>query len=367
MSGDRGVRGALIAGIRMKAFPGGAWAYGTPEKFECGAEGTICSHVQEPVGVDSLWDLASLTKVLSGTLLAMHLWEQGKLDLEEPVVNRLPSFAPEGKGKITVRNLLLHNSGLPAFVEFHTMGTFDPEVIVNEVDRIRLQSAPGEASDYSCLGFITLTRYLQTITGMSHADACQKLIYDPMGLANIGFNPSDDLQDRCPPTEAAPEWRIARCGGKGLWSSESGRRFIRGSVHDETCFLLGGAAGNAGLFASIEAVARIGQALLTGAPGVFSLATVRAFARRHSMASSRGLGWDTKALTGDSTAGTKFGQHTFGHLGFTGTSLWVDPEAQKFCALLTNRVHPTRQREGIGVIRPIFADACFDAADAMTA
>ena len=308
-----------------------------------------------PVTPASLYDLASLTKVLGTTTAVMALVEEGALGLDDPVVRYLPDFArgdPRKEG-VTVRDLLLHQSGFPPFRQFFL--TLDSESAVREaIYDLPLDRAPGESMVYSDIGFMTLAWVVEAVAGEPFAAFLERRVYAPLGLDHTGFNPDPELRPRIAPTELDTERRM---------------RLVHGEVHDENAHAVGGVAGHAGLFSSAEELAVLVQALAaggalgpcrhetgggvpcararTGATRLFEAATVEAFTRRSPEGtvegSTRALGWDTPS--GRSSAGDYFSARSWGHTGFTGTSVWVDPELDLWVVLLTNRVNPTRENQ----------------------
>ncbi len=369
------IQNLLENGISEGAFPGASWAVGTPHSVEMGAAGRLTyQDSSPPTTVSTIFDLASLTKVVCTTSLAMSFWQRGAIDLDSPVCFYWPEFGKNGKESVTIRNLLCHNSGLIAFRKYHESNLVLPDVL-SLIAEEALQYPVGTDGIYSDLGFIALGHVLTLISGQSLKALFDNEVKLPLGMTSAGFLPCVEWKHSIAPTEFVTDWRFKVHNSMGLakdqrvFYSEEGTAYIQGEVHDETCLLLGGVSGHAGLFASVEDLAKFCQFLLGRVPKetrnrattgqLPSLGTVLAFARRQSMISSRGLGWDTRSLDGFSSAGKLFGRHSFGHTGFTGTSLWIDPESQKFCILLTNRVHPDRERFGIMQVRSDFADLAF--------
>jgi CubicO group peptidase (beta-lactamase class C family) len=270
---------------------------------------------------DTIYDLASLTKVISTASIAMRLVERGAIELE------------------SIRALLDHSSGLPAHVKlFQTARSreeFRSQILATPRDY-----APSTAAVYSDLGFILLGFLLEDAGG-APLDAQFAPIAQHLG--EIGFNPAASSRPRIAPTELDP-WR---------------GREIRGEVHDENALALGGVAGHAGLFGTAAAVGRFARAVLETFDGdtwLAQRATLEEFTTKSAVpGSSRALGWDTMLPT--SSCGTLMSPRAIGHTGFTGTSLWIDPEKDLYVALLTNRVHPTREGTGIQELRRSVADA----------
>jgi beta-glucosidase-like glycosyl hydrolase/CubicO group peptidase (beta-lactamase class C family) len=305
-----------------------------------------------PVVTDStVWDMASLTKVVATTTAIMMLVDDGRLDLDAPVVKYLPEWTgDETKRGVTVRHLLLHDGGLPAYGPLWR-DTRGREAYLERIAVAPLEYTPGSKTVYSDYGAILLGLIVERVSGLPLDVFFDQRIAAPLGLAETGFQPRDwhdaaghDIQDRVAPTEVDTVFRMTH---------------VHGDVHDENAFALGGVAGHAGLFSSARDMATFARMLLgRGALGSTRLvreATLRDFTRRQAASSSRALGWDTPSEA--SSAGDWFSAASFGHTGFTGTSIWVDPERDVFLVLLTNRVNPTRANQRITKLRRDLADA----------
>lgn len=301
----------------------------------------------------TLYDMASLTKVIALTTLAMMAVDEGRLDLDAPVVQYLPDFArgSGGKERVRVRDLLLHDSGLPPGRPLWL------ETIVRKGAVLRtvttdLSAPPGTRMAYSDLGAITLTAILESLYHQRIDALFAARVTDPLHLKRMRYLPPKSWWPEIAPTERDP-WR---------------GRMLRGEVHDENTARLGGVSGHAGLFASAEDLLRFGEWALAGALGRAGAESIRppaGFAtwtkvQGQPAGSSRGLGWDTPS--GVSSAGTIMSANSFGHTGFTGTSIWVDPTRETVVVLLTNRVHPTRNTPAFGLIRAVVTDAVMRAA-----
>ena len=299
---------------------------------------------------DTIYDLASLTKVVSTTTLAMQALERGDLDLEEKLSRFCPEFLDRNKEKVTFRHLLSHSSGLPAHLPLYK-NTCGKRHYLKKILQIPLEYEPGKRSIYSDLGFILLGIVLEKINGQSLDLLAREQIFSPLGMNQTSFRPNSSLRSRIAPTEN-DSWR---------------RRLLQGEVHDENAFALGGVAAHAGLFGTAEDLAIFCQAFLNG--GVYDhrrivkRSTVEKFTRRqpHLSDSSRALGWDTP--TRGSSAGNKLSPRSFGHTGFTGTSLWIDPRRHLFIVFLTNRVHPSRENTTVQLARRQVADTIVEAID----
>jgi CubicO group peptidase (beta-lactamase class C family) len=322
---------------------------------------------------DTVFDLSSLTKPLATTLAIMVLLREGKLRLDDRVSRTVPGFAVYGKDGVTVRHLLAHCSGLAAWRPFfEEIGRIEREgrpnfmatrgardVVYEAIHRERPEHAPGVVAVYSDLGFILLGELVELATYQTLADFVRTRLYRPLGLRQLDFVDLTRLRRQRlePDTEAiAP---TERCPWRG--------RVLCGEVHDDNAWAMGGVAGHAGLFgnaADVHALLVALRACARGEPGPFPAGLMREMWRRDgSVADSTwALGWDTPSAHG-SMAGTRTSPHTIGHLGFTGTSLWIDLERDCHVILLTNRVHPSRRNEGIREIRPQLHDAVFEALD----
>jgi CubicO group peptidase (beta-lactamase class C family) len=297
-----------------------------------------------PASEDTIFDLASLTKVLSTTPLVMQQVERGLLGLDDPVARHLDTWRGSDREDVTVRDLLEHASGLPAWLPFFQQHT-GREAIERAIAATPLDYPPRTRSVYSDLGFMLLGFMLE-----GHVPLATRFstLFIQMGIIEeVQFNPPALWRRRTAPTEQDP-WR---------------GRLLTGEVHDENAYALGGVAGHAGLFgtaAAVGAYARHLLQILDGRTGAFRRESVQAFVRRQDRVpgSSRALGWDTMLPT--SSCGTRMSARAFGHTGFTGTSLWIDPDRGVYVVLLTNRVHPTREHDAIRQVRPAVHDAVMD-------
>jgi CubicO group peptidase (beta-lactamase class C family) len=299
---------------------------------------------------NTIYDIASLTKVIATTTAVMICYDKKLFSLDDPVAKYIPEFSQNGKEKVTIKNLLLHNSGLPAFKRFYNNYSSAGEVI-KDIYETPLSYEPGSKVVYSDLGFITLAKIVEQVTGKSFDVFCNEEIFTPLQMNSSFFNPPDSLQYKIAPTEYDNYWR-----NKLVW----------GKVHDETSVLLNGAAGHAGLFSTAKDINNLLQLLLNGdtfnGHQIIKPATAKLFTTRYSDKSTRALGWDTKSEE-KSSAGNLFDITSFGHLGFTGTSVWVDPTRELFVVLLTNRVYPTRKNKKLFKVRPLLQDAVINALD----
>jgi serine-type D-Ala-D-Ala carboxypeptidase len=299
----------------------------------------------------TLFDLASLTKVLASTPMAMLLYERGLLDLEAPLAAIVPEFAVHEKDSrrrdVTLRMLLTHSSGLPAYEKLFLKARTRDELL-QAAFTMPLSADPGARAEYSDIGFILLGVALERIADESLDRFCQRQVFAPLGMIHTTFNPPKEIHAQIPPTA---EDRSFRHGT------------IQGDVQDENASVLGGVAGHAGVFSTAVDLARFAHAMLHPENSVFRADTIALFTRRESapFGTSRGLGWDTPAAP--SQSGKYFGPASFGHLGYTGTSLWIDPERKLSITLLTNRTWPDCANQAIKQIRPVFYDAVIEAID----
>ncbi len=336
--------------IKRGAFPGAAVAIGQYDQVhKLTGYGTYTYESDRPVTPRSVFDLASLTKVIATTTAAMQLYEQDRLDLDSTVQSYLPSFDNPEKADITVRQLLTHTAGFTPFRTFYAEGVRTRQAVVDSIFAIPLDSAPSQQYRYSDFSMIVLVLVLEAITGQEFSAYAREHIFEPLGMAATGFRSTGVSDPAVVPTERDDYFR---------------HRLVQGEVHDENAWLLGGTAGHAGLFASARDVARFASLMAQsgryeGEPFLDST-TVDLFTTVvDTMMSSRALGWDTKSRDKPSSSGEYFGPRSFGHTGFTGTSIWIDPDTGIFVVLLTNRVYPTRENPLISQVRPLLADLAF--------
>lgn len=291
----------------------------------------------------SIYDLASLTKVVALTTSAMVLYDEGKLRLDARVQEYLPEFTGQWKEQVTIRHLLTHRSGLPPGRQLWRTAR-SPAEARQQVLETKLNSRPGGVFDYSDLGAIVLGLVIERISGQTLDRFAEDRVFRPLGMVDTRFLPPDAWKSRIAPTEVSPPRGYP----------------IRGEVHDEAAFTLGGVSGHAGLFGSAADLSVFAQMMLNGGSyngtRIVADSTVRLFTR--TVKDHRALGWET--ANGERGAGEYLSPAAYGHTGYTGTSLWIDPERQMFVVLLTNRVHAARaRRPGI-----IIADVRNDLADA---
>jgi CubicO group peptidase (beta-lactamase class C family) len=295
----------------------------------------------------SIFDLASVSKVIATTSMAMILYERGLLDLEAPVTGIVSEFAASDsrKAEITVRMILAHSSGLPAYEKLFLRAKNRQELLAAAF-ATPLTSDPGTRTEYSDIGFIILGSVLEHIADEPLDRFCQREVFRPLGMANTMFKRSASWRASIVPTAD---------------DRSSRRRVIQGEVQDENASVLGGVAGHAGLFSTAQDIAIFAQAILNGGGPIFRPETLAQFTRSESSpaGTSRALGWDTPSTP--SQSGKYFSSRSFGHLGYTGTSLWVDPARELSVTLLTNRTWPDCKKESIKEVRPRVHDAIIEA------
>jgi CubicO group peptidase (beta-lactamase class C family) len=290
----------------------------------------------------TVYDLASLTKVIALTTGLIFAVEEGRLSLDAPVQQYVPAFLGPVKDAITLRQLLTHSSGLPAHRRLWEQ-SWGREGALALVNATPLDTMPGARTVYSDLGAMVLTEALESAYGTRIDTLMRARLFLPLGMRSTTYLPPVGWHDRIAPTERDP-WR---------------GRVLRGEVHDENASWLGGVSGHAGLFSSAEDLLRFGEWFLAHRQGPDS-AVSREFTRRQDLVpgSSRALGWDTPSP--NSSAGARLSAKSFGHTGFTGTSIWLDPTRDLVVVLLSNRVHPTRDNPRLGPLRPLVANRAVD-------
>jgi serine-type D-Ala-D-Ala carboxypeptidase len=309
------------------------------------------------VAVGTLFDLASLTKAVATTTMAMILYERGLLELDAPVSGTLPEFltGDARRREVTFRMLLAHSSGLPAYEKLFLKARSRDELLTAAFS-MPLTADPGTRAEYSDIGFITLGIVLERIAEEPLDTFCIRELFGPLGMSNTTFNPPRELHAKIPPTADEREGDASSTKPRSMFR----KRIIKGEVHDENAFVLGGVAGHAGLFSTAEDVARFAHVMLSGGNPVLRPETIALFARREGSpaGTSRALGWDTPSAP--SQSGTHFGPRSYGHLGYTGTSLWIDPDRQLSITLLTNRTWPDCSNQAIKLVRPKIHDAVME-------
>ena len=350
----------LEQAVIERAFPGAAWGVvQAGATLGTGAVGQFTYQPSSPrVTVGTRYDLASVSKVVATTAMAMLLYERGILDPGMLLGDVLPAFvvgckAGDKRHTVTLGMLLAHSSGLPDYALFF-LECRDAPALFRACLRAPLKALPGSCAEYSDIGFILLGKALELLAGERLDSFCEREIFLPLGMKDTLYNPPAAERAAIPPTEVDEVFRHA---------------VVQGQVHDENCFVLGGCAGHAGLFAPVADVLLFAESVLapfqtgpTRVKPLFEAETVRLFTTRSTLpaGSSRALGWDTPSGE-PSSFGSHFGPRSAGHLGYTGTSLWIDPDRDLGVVLLTNRTWPTRANRGIGQLRSAFHDAIAEA------
>jgi uncharacterized protein YbbC (DUF1343 family)/CubicO group peptidase (beta-lactamase class C family) len=308
---------------------------------------------REEMTPDTIFDLASLTKVVATTTSIMILVERGKLRLSDPVSLHIPELKGEGRDRITIEQLLTHVSGYAPDFDLRERWTGYDEAIKRLI-REPLRNPPGTRFTYSDIGFITLGEVVARVSGMPLDQFAQKNIFAPLRMHNTGFRPGPSLKARIAPTEKR-RGQLSYLGDTAINAGAEGEVWLRGEVHDPTSYRMNGVAGHAGLFSTANDLAIYCQMILNGGTygGMRILAplTVAEMTRPRVVASNgatRGLGWDINT-TFSTNRGDLFPLGSFGHTGFTGTSMWIDPASQMFVVFLSNRVHP----DGKGDVGPL--------------
>ena len=341
----------LLRGLADSAYPGAFAVVGSKDAIYASIGVGHLDWATSPVpDENTMWDMASLSKVIGTTTAAMQLWEQGRLNLDAPVQKYIPEFTGKNKELVTVRNLLTHSSGLPAWRPLYKEAS-TPEEAIDLVFTTPLDTLPNVRMVYSDLGIITLGKIVERISGESLDGYLSLHVFGPLGMKSTMYRPPAWLRQRIAPTERDP-WR---------------ERLVYGEVHDENSYALGGVAGHAGLFSTGHDLAIFAQMYLRG--GVYDSVrvlgkdAVEAFTQlQDSTLSNRALGWEVPS--GTNSAGHLLSRHAFGHTGFTGTSIWMDPDRDLFVILLSNRVDPSRENRGVYAVRSALADAVAEAQDA---
>ena len=305
-----------------------------------------------PIAPETVYDIASVSKVLATTAAVMLLVQQGSLQLDTPLGDFLPGFvvgreSSQRARRVTLRHLLAHSSGLPGYVEFFRTAS-TPDALLRACLQLPIQAEPGTHAEYSDPGFILLGKALEVLTRESLATWVHREIIQTLQLHSTGFNPPPRRRSHIPPTEIDETFR---------------HRPIQGEVQDENAWVMGGIAGHAGVFSNVPDLLRFAGAVLAAAKSngsLWSRTTVEEFAQRQGPAgSSCALGWDTPSE--NSSAGRHFSAHSIGHLGYSGCSLWIDLDAEVAAVLLTNRTWPDRKSQLVRDARPAFHDALREA------
>jgi beta-N-acetylhexosaminidase len=342
----------IEAAIRDKAFPGATLAVGYRGKISLHAFGKQTYEAKSPnIAIDTMYDIASLTKVVATTTIVAKLAEGDfpvRLDLDSDVERYLPEWAngpqPEWRHRVTVRHLLTHTSGLPPFKEYWRTSKSKQDTL-DKIFVEPLDYEPGTKEVYSDLGIILMAEIIERLTGQKLDTLAREYIFLPLAMSNTMFKPPKKLWPEIAPTEIDNQYR---------------HRLIQGEVHDENAAAIGGVSGHAGVFSTAPDLAAFCQTLLNrGAYAhqrILRRATISEFTEPQQLSGgTRTLGWAVPTEGGSS--GHFMGPHTFGHTGFTGTSIWIDPDRQLFVVFLTNRVYPTRENQKLAKVRPALHDA----------
>ena len=355
-AGFQDVSRLLRQAVEEERFPGAVLAVGHRGRLAYETAVGQAALIPSPrrMTVDTVFDLASLTKPIATATALMLLAEAGMVGLDAPIGDYLSVACRAASASPTLRQLLSHCAGLPAWRPYYQ--AIDPawpppdrrRAVYAAVHREPFIASPGRTVQYSDVGFMLLGELVETVSGTPLDAFCEQKIFAALHLEGMGFR---NLAR--PRPAGVPFASTESCPWRG--------RVIDGEVHDENAWIMGGVAGHAGLFATARQVWQFAQGLLDGLQGrawLVSTATLRTFTRRQAVpeGSTWALGWDTPTA-GTSSAGRYFSPTAIGHLGFTGTSLWIDPAQQVIMVLLTNRVHPSRQRDGIRAFRPLIHDA----------
>ncbi|HEX9221568.1 MAG TPA: serine hydrolase [Gemmatimonadaceae bacterium] len=329
-------------GIKAGGYPGASVVVGRKGAavFEKGFGKLSWSESSTAVDAQrTIYDVASLTKVVGTTTAIMILFDEKKIGLDDPVVNYIPTFGGGDKDKVTIRQLLTHTSGLPAGRDIWRIAQTPLEARALVLST-SLEGRPGAQYIYSDLGADVLGLIVEVVAGEPLDKFLSRRVFEPLGMNETMFRPADSLRSRIAPTEVTPPRGYP----------------LRGEVHDENAYALGGVAGHAGLFSTAADLSVFAQMMLNGGEyngvQIISKPTVELFTSRAF--GHRALGWDT--AEGDYGSGRFLGPTAYGHTGFTGTSMWIDPEREMFVILLTNRVHAARALRPAKVISDVRAD-----------
>ena len=295
----------------------------------------------------TIYDIASLTKVIATTPIIMKLIKKKYLDLNHKLYQFYPQFRGEWKDKVTIKHLLTHSSGLKPYVRYFEDSNYkNKDDIINDIVlNQELIYEPGIDSKYSDLGMILLMDITEKVTGRKFEELVKSWVFNPLNMKNSFFNPSKDFFYKIAPTEKDSIFR---------------QTLVHGVVHDENAFIMGGVSGHAGLFSNTYDIANYAQTMLNlglyNGKRIFSNRSISKFTKRQNIpvTSDFALGWDTPSRKGNSTAGDLFSKNSYGHLGFTGTSLWIDSDEKIIIILLTNRIYPSRDKTGMYQLRRSF-------------
>jgi CubicO group peptidase (beta-lactamase class C family) len=340
-------------GIKAGGYPGAAVVVGRRGSavWEKGFGHLGWNETDPDVTANTIYDLASLTKVVGTTTAVMMLYDENKIELDAPVKTYLPEFSGGNKDLVTVRMLLEHRSGLPAGRDLWRIAS-SPAEARRAVLATPLAFKPGRYEEYSDLGADVLGFIVERVSGQPLDGFLNTRVFKPLGMTETFFRPSPLLRDQIAPTELSPPRGYP----------------LRGEVHDENAYALGGVAGHAGIFSTANDLSVFAQMMLNGGEyqgtRFIKESTVELFTKRTASRGTRALGWDTCGHQG--SCGKYLGEEAYGHTGFTGTSIWIDPDHEMFVILLTNRVHAPRAKRPATVIGDVRADLSDAAALAVT-
>ena len=337
----------LDEAVASRAFPGAAVSVTyRGEIVAQKAVGRFTYDTESPkVEPSAIYDIASVTKVVATTTAAMILYDQGLFDLNAKVADFFPEFGTEpGKKRVTVHMLLAHSSGLPAYEKLFERAKSREEILRFAVE-MPLAHPPLERAEYSDIGFIILGEILSKLGRQPLDRFCAEQVFKPLRMSFTGYRPREDWRPHIVPTV----------------NNDFRGRIIQGEVHDENAWVMGGVSGHAGVFSNVNDLSQFALCMLRLGSPILKPSTLNLFTRRETMpeGTSRALGWDTPSSP--SQSGQYFSPRSFGHLGYTGTSLWCDPVRQLSVTLLTNRVWPDRSSQAIKYVRPKFHDAVLEA------
>jgi len=333
-------------GVNKQVFPGASIAVFHKGKtvFHQAFGNARCTRRPTPADTTTIYDLASLTKVIATTAVAMQLVEHDSLDIDRPAARYLPEFGNNGKQRITVRQLLTHTSGLRSHADYIDSCRTESELF-KAVANDTPVTEPGTLTAYSDNGFIVLGKIIESITRRSLADNFRTRFSDPLTLRSTCFTPGPELLSEIAPTSRVNSWNL---------------NWKRPLVNDENAAIMGGVAGHAGLFGTTGDLLRFTKMLMEKGEldgrRYFKASTIRQFTRREGKA-ERALGWDLRSQEGYASTGPEFSDKSWGHLGFTGTSLWIDPEKDLAVIMLSNRVCPSSENKDIRKFRPLLHTA----------
>ena len=342
-------------GIAQKKLPGAVVLVGRKGKvvWQKAYGARALEPSREPMSVDTIFDLASLTKVIATATSIMILVERGKVRLSDPISVYIPELKGEGREKITVEQLLTHRSGYAPDFDLREQWVGYDEAI-RRLIKEPLRNPPGTRFVYSDINFIALGEIVHRVGGMPLNQFAQKNIFGPLGMRDTGFTPTASLKMRIAPTEKR-RGQLSYLGDSAANAGSDGDLWLRGQVHDPTSYRMSGVAGHAGLFSTASDLAIYCQMILNEGQyrgvRVLSPASVAEMTRPrlvNGTGGTRGLGWDINTSF-SSNRGDLFPLGSFGHTGFTGTSIWIDPASQMFLIFLSNRVHP----DGKGDVGPL--------------